>query len=331
MVDTVGDEARPFLEQLGPPKGDGDILVIQVDGRGAPMISPREHGRRCKRREWPRGTRRHRRKARRKAFPRERRRGGEKSKNAKVAVVGVLYTLRMTPYGREGPIHKRVFATFDSHEALFIWLQREAIKRGYGRKTCLFLADGSEHIWRLQKKYFPGAETCIDWYHIVEKLWTAGECLFAPGSANLRAWVHQQKKLLRRGRVLEVISQLSDALRRTPKTGPGNKGKRKRLDNILGHFVEHRGRMRYDLLRARDLDIGTGAVEGAVRNLIAIRLDGPGMRWGRDRAERILHLRCILVSGLWDEFSAHVANRPMVKLRGAPLPARPYEAKRRAA
>jgi len=39
-----------------------------------------------------------------------------------------------------------------------------------------------------------------------------------------------------------------------------------------------------------------------VRNVVALRLDGPGMRWGLERAERVLHLRCILVSDLWDDF-----------------------------
>lgn len=84
--------------------------------------------------------------------------------------------------------------------------------------------------------------------------------------------------------------------------------------------------MRYHVLRARDLDIGSGAIEGAVRNLVRIRLDGPGMRWGRGRAERILHLRCILLNGLWEEFSTHVAAS-RIRLRGAPLPAEPYEAR----
>jgi hypothetical protein len=35
------------------------------------------------------------------------------------------------------------------------------------------LADGSDTIWRLQEKYFAEAEVCLDWYHVVEKLWTA--------------------------------------------------------------------------------------------------------------------------------------------------------------
>jgi hypothetical protein len=54
--------------------------------------------------------------------------------------------------------------------------------------------------------------------------------------------------------------------------------------------------MQYARLRHADLEIGSGVVEGAVRHLIGVRLDGPGMRWGRDRAEAVLHLRCVLVN-----------------------------------
>jgi hypothetical protein len=59
--------------------------------------------------------------------------------------------------------------------------------------------------------------------------------------------------------------------------------------------------MRYPQMRRQELDIATGAVEGAVRNLVGIRLDGPGMRWGLARAEWILHLRCIFLNGQWDD------------------------------
>jgi hypothetical protein len=47
MVDAVGDEARPFLEQADAPDEDGDILVIEVDCGGAPMIGSAEYVRRC--------------------------------------------------------------------------------------------------------------------------------------------------------------------------------------------------------------------------------------------------------------------------------------------
>ena len=289
MVDAAGAEARPFLEAQPAPPQDGEVLVALADGRGAPHITHSEYRRHCQPRRKTRGTtKRARRRQRRRAEVRPRRNKGDKSKNAKVAIVGVLYTLRRTANGYEGPINKRLYATFESHEALFIWLRREAIKRGYGVKRCLFIADGSDHIWRLQKKYLPDVEPCLDWYHAIEKVWEAGQCFHPEGSEGQRAWVAEQAQRLRAGDLRAVIGELADALRRTPKKGPGNKNRRERLARTLNHFFVHRHRMPYDVFRADDLDIGSGAVEGAVRNLIAMRLDGPGMRWGRDRAERIL-------------------------------------------
>ena len=154
---------------------------------------------------------------------------GKKSKNAKMAIVGVIYGLRRTPEGLEGPLGKRLVATFESHEALFAWLEREARKRGYGTKQTVFWADGSEHIWRLKRKYFPDAEVCLDWYHVVEKLWTAGECLHGEGSQELKEWVERQVKRLRRSAVGSILSELRQLLADTPTTGPGNKGRRQRL------------------------------------------------------------------------------------------------------
>ena len=62
-------------------------------------------------------------------------------------------------------VNKRTYGTFESYDALFRWIHREAKRRGYGRKPTLFLADGSRTIWRLQQKYFPKAEVCLDWFH----------------------------------------------------------------------------------------------------------------------------------------------------------------------
>jgi hypothetical protein len=329
MVDAAGAEARRFLEQAPPPEDDGQVLVIQVDGKGAPMISEAEYERRCQPHRMPASETpgRHRRRFRRRARPRPRRTKGKKSKNAKVAVVGVLYTLRRTPYGLEGPIGKRVYATFESHEALFVWLRREADKRGYGRKRTYFLADGSEAIWRLQQEYFPKARVCLDWYHAVERLWIAGECLYSEGSEALRSWVGRQTERLRRGAVPAIVAELRTRREAIPATGPGNKGRRERLGETLHYYEKHRRRMRYRAMRRDDLDIGTGAVEGAVRNLVGMRLDGPGMRWSRQRSERVLHLRCILLNDQWAEFAAYLARRSGFSLAARPEPAMPHTAK----
>jgi hypothetical protein len=329
MVDAVGSAARQFLEAVPAPEGDGEILVLQADGGGAPAITEREHRRRRQRRRRPTsGSARRQRREHRREHPRRRRTKGKKSKNAKVAFVGVIYTLRTTANGVEGPLNKRIYATFESHEALFVWLRREADKRGYGKKRTVFLGDGSEHLWRCKERHLPEAEECIDWYHVVEKLWAGGEALHPEGSPELASWVARQKSRLRRGAALSVIMSLEQHLATIPRSGPGNKGKRVRLVRALRYLREHVHRMRYHVLRDADLDIATGAVEGAVRNLVRMRLDGPGMRWGIDRAEHVLHLRCVLLNGQWAAFSEHIARLDGgVRLAAQPLPARTHDAK----
>jgi hypothetical protein len=331
MVDAVGGEARGFLEAAPPPPDDGDILVIQVDGRGAPMIDAAEYERRRQPRQDDGETARERRRRRRRGRIRPRRKKGEKRKNAKVAFVGVIYTLRTTEDGREGPIGKRLYATFESHAALFAWLDVEAKKRGYGQKRTLFLADGADIIWDLQARHFPDAEPCLDWYHVVEKLWDVGRCLHAEGSPELTAWVAARtRELRRRGGAGHVLTALAEAQKSVPKTGPGTKAKREKIQEVSEHLAKNQRRMNYHQLRRDDLDIGSGAVEGAVRNLVGMRLDGPGMRWSRDRSEHVLHLRCILLNGQWDEFVEYLAKRPL-RLAAVPTPTRTHDATRKAA
>lgn len=121
MVDAVGDRARPFLDDAPAPEGDGEVLVIQVDGGGAPMIGEAEYLKRCAARKPGERKNRRRRRQMRSEAPRKRRTKGKKSKNSKLAIVGVIYTLKKTKVGLDGPINKRVYATFESHEALFRW------------------------------------------------------------------------------------------------------------------------------------------------------------------------------------------------------------------
>jgi hypothetical protein len=333
MVDAVGERARGFLEQAPPPEDDGEVLVVMVDGKGAPAISSAEFERRARPHGQRGGNRRHARRQKRREHPRRRRGPGKKSKNAKMAAVGVLYTLRRDAEGKlDGPVNKRVYATFESYRALFEWLVLEAKKRGYGTAKftkVLFVADGADAIWTLQQEFFPGAEVCLDWYHIVEKLWAAGKAICRGTRRQrvaLEAWVAAQKKRLRQGKLDEVIAEIESALDGTAVTGPGNKYRREVLGKVRDHFVKNAVRMQYKDLRSADLEIGSGVVEGAVRHLVGVRLDGPGMRWGRDRAEAVLHLRCVLINGLWDDFTRDLTAQADFRLRPQPVPTRTHDA-----
>ncbi len=328
MVDAVGARARSFIEASAAPEDDGEVLVLQVDGGGAPMISHLEYAKRRKpKRKRNAGTRRGTRQKRRREQTQPRRTKGQKSKNSKVAFLAVIYTLAITPQGVEGPINKRVIGTFVSHRALFEWLRVEAVKRGCEYKKVIFIADGSDHIWRLQKEFFPKAEACLDWYHMMEYLWVAGRSLYKEGSKQLAAWVKQQAKRMREAKLDEVVTEIDLRLEAQPRRGPGNKGKRERLQTTRDYLATHRDRLPYASFLARDLDIGSGAIEGAIRNVVRMRLDGPGMRWSRNRSELLLHLRCVLVSDQWADFTDHLVLAEQVKLAAQPTPATPHTAK----
>jgi hypothetical protein len=149
MVDATAACAQEFVEQAEAPEDDGQVLVVLADSKGAPSISSREHARRRRKRS-ERAMGRHGRRQRRRQFPRQRRGPGKKSKNAKMATVGVLYTLRRLPDGTlEGPCNKQVFATFGGDRALFERLRAAAERRGYGTgkfKTVQFISDGAKPL-----------------------------------------------------------------------------------------------------------------------------------------------------------------------------------------
>ena len=330
MVDTVGAEARGFLEQAAVPEGDTDVLLITVDGKGAPTISSAENAkRRQPHRKGTGGLRQ-----RKSGSPKRRRGPGKKSKNAKMAAVGVICTLKLDDRGHSRPVNKRMYATFKSYRELFIWLKAEAVRRGYGTakfKMVQFVADGADTLWTLQQEFFPDAKVCLDWAHAVEKVWDCGKAIHRGSRTKrkpLEVWVHQQKKLLRQGKLNEVLATLQAALAGTAVTGPGNKFRRKVLGDTVNHFIKNRTRMRYRRLRQQGLVIGSGLIEGTVRHLVGMRLDGPGMRWGKARAEAVLQLRCVLLNGLWTDFESYLARRASLRLASKPVPTVTHDAKK---
>ena len=332
IIDTIGAQVKGFLEQAAVPVGDTDVMLIMVDGKGAPTISSAEDAkRRQPHRKGTGGLRQ-----RKSGAPKKRRGPGKKSKNAKMAAVGVICTLKADDGGYARPVNKRMYATFKSYRALFVWLKAEAVRRGYGTtkfKKVQFVADGADTLWALQREFFPGAAVCLDWVHAVEKLWSCGKAVNRGSRTKrqpLETWVHEQKKRLRQGKLNEVLATLQTALDGTAVTGPGNKFRREVLEATIKHFTKNRARMRYQRLRQQGLVISSGLIEGTVRHLVGMRLDGPGMRWGKARAEAVLHLRCVLLNGLWADFETYLARRDSLRLVPKPVPTVTHDAKKAA-
>jgi hypothetical protein len=326
VVLGMGREAAPFMKQLAAPADDGEVLIIEVDGKCPPTATEAELAKRRGKRKRRHnsgchcGCQRHRGRAKRRARgSKKRRKKGDKSKNGKEVTVVVMYTLKRGDDGKlHGPLNKKLYATFAGRQAAALWARAEATKRGFGPETTKkvqIVLDGAKSLKAHLQALFPKAVFTLDICHVVEKLWTLGRHFHKEGSDALTAWVERLKALLYEGRARTLVKRLRQLLRATATRGPGTKARRQALRRVIGYLRPRLSMMRYGVWMQQDLVIATGQVEGAVRHLVGERFDCAGMRWVRSRAEALLHLRCIELNGDWQEYVTWFERQTQTRLQ----------------
>lgn len=229
-----------------------------------------------------------------------------------------MYTLK---YGRDakgetvllGPINRWVYASYAPKRHAFAVARREADKRGFpaeSERIIQIVTDGDEDLERYRREIFPDAVHTLDIMHALQYVYKAGGCLYREGSSELQSWFDRKKALLYDGKAKKLLADLKrHRSRDIPRTGPGTKAKRDKLTKVIDYLEKRIDMMEYDLLRAEDLEIASGSVEGAVKHVVAKRFDNGSMRWIKERAEALLQLRAIEINGHWDKFIAFVHAR----------------------
>jgi len=313
LVLGLGRLAEAYMSSAPPfPVAEGEVLVIEVDGKAAPIataaeLQRRRGSRQPRRRACACGCQRHRGKALRQARgPRKRRKKGDKSKHGRSATLVVMYTLRRGDDGLlHGPINKRVWGSFAPRPVMLEWARAEATRRGFPpdtSKRVYLLVDGEKCLALRLKKLFPNAVVTLDIRHVEEKLWLAGCAFHAEGSPELVEWVDELRTVLYQkggGALLKVVQE---RLRCVAPRGPGTKRKRQVLAKLIEYVEPRLDMMAYPEYLRQDMPVATGIVEGAVRHAVGERMDCSGMRWVEGKGEAVLRLRCIEVNGLWDHF-----------------------------
>ncbi len=311
IVLGMGRHTGDWFEKAPAPQNDGEILIIQVDSKANPTATAEElEKRRGKRKPNPHpGSQRHRGRAARKRWgKKKRRKKGDKAKNGKTATIVVMYTLKMSADGTlEGPINKKVYASYAPKKHAVAIARREADKRGFDKesgKVVQIVTDGDKDLALYVEELFPEAKHTIDVFHVVEYLWEAGHALYKEGSDELERWVEAQKEALYDGRAEDIVAEIDRQIELLP-----HNSVRERLEKVRNYLNKRLDGMNYKALRQQDLEISSGAVEGAVKYVIAKRFDSGGMRWIKERSEALLQLRCIEVNNDWDDFISFVHDK----------------------
>lgn len=323
LVIGLGREAPAFMARQQAFDDDGEVLVIEADGKAAPMATEAElEARRRKRKHGQKcgcGCQRHRGRKRRKGKEKKRKKRGHNSKNGRSATLVAMYTLRRGKDGKlHGPINKKIWGQFGSRQDAIVWARDQATRRGFDPETdqlVQIVIDGERCLRKQLKKLFPHAILTLDLRHAQERLWKAGRLFHEEGSPELAQWVDPLNRLLLDGRVDALVKRLKKTLKSIPRRGPNTKNKRETLAKQIEYFEERREMMRYDAYHREDLVLATGVIEGACRYVVGERLDCSGMRWKLEGAEPLLQLRCIELNGDWDQFTAWAADQTTADLK----------------
>jgi hypothetical protein len=156
------------------------------------------------------------------------------------------------------------------------------------------LGDGAAWIWNLADEHFYDSLRVVDWYHATEHLARAADALHGEDSSPVKQrWLKEHKQMLFEGQALP----LAQALQALAASQTG--GVREALREQATCFENNQHRMNYLELREDGWLIGSGMVESGAKQF-KHRFTGPGMRWTRSGAERLLPIRAAVMSHTFD-------------------------------
>jgi len=183
-----------------------------------------------------------------------------------------------------------------------IWA--ETTRRGWQQALeTEVVGDGAPWIWNLVADHFYDSVPIVDWYHGTEHLATVARLLKGEGTLAARRWLNASKTTLFEGHAARIAQTLTTAaINHRPEVAA-------QLNREAGYFHKNQRRMHYQEVREDGWAIGSGMVESAAKQFKA-RFTGPGMRWSRQGAERLIPIRAAIMSKRFDELWHQAYNSP---------------------
>ena len=295
-------------KELPSPESEGEIQVVQFDGKGVPVI--RKEAARIKARQGK----------------------GEKRQKKKEAMVGVSYTVdrnERTPEEvaenliypekargkkeerkKEGmevaaPPKARNIRRLASLKRSKTEVVEEMVNDGKKRnpndkRPWVAVMDGALSLWTLVAQVLFGTDYIgiLDIIHVVEYLWKAGNALHGENTPETKKWVYEHLLSILQGNVGRVVGGLRQTLAKRKLT----RSKQKTIGGVIRYFENHAEWMCYDKYLKAGFPIGSGVVESTCGHTVKDRMEGTGRRWSIIGAESTLLLRSVYTSGDWNAY-----------------------------
>ena len=248
-------------------------IYVSMDGTGVPVVKAETEGRAGKGED-----------------------GQGKTREAKL---GCIFT--QTAVDEEGrPIRDEGSTSYvgqiETAEEFGSRIYGEAKRRGIDRaqEVCV-LGDGAPWIWNIAEEHFYGATQIVDLYHAREHYWKVANACFGQDGQRRHLWAEARRAQLDEGRVEDVIDAIHSLT-------PLSEHDREICVREVGFFEKNKDRMRYAEFKKQGMFVGSGVLEAGCRTVIGQRLKQSGMHWTVMGANKIIALRCSLLSNRWEDF-----------------------------
>jgi hypothetical protein len=307
LAEDAVDVSNYYDQKPAPaPSSEAEILVIQADGKGVPLISE-------------------------KAKPDKVRLGkGEKYGHKKEAIVTSVYSIEPSPRTPEQviasyydkislpkpskPQNKHLWATLDGKDAALRRLTSQVdLRVGKHIRYKIALCDGCPSLQARLTKYFSEFIQILDFIHANEYLWKVANTLFRETDERRFEWMKQHTLQLLSGKTKRLIAEFR-RLAKQPKT---RKTARAQLLATANYFERNLPYMDYPTYLARGWPIASGVIEGACRHLVKDRCELSGMRWSQSGAENLLRLRAVAENNDWDQYHLYRKQQRHLRLYGS--------------
>lgn len=196
------------------------------------------------------------------------------------------------------PTARRALAAVEQAQAFGPRCRAEAQRLGLPDSSAVsVLGDGAEWIWNLAEQQFPQARQCLDIYHGAESIATAAKRVFGEGTAAAQAQAERGRgRLLADGYfgVMEWVGEVAGVM---PAGGDGAA-----LGATLNYLAGHQGRLQYASRLRRGESIGSGMVEGSIKQWVNKRLKRTGARWKVGHVAPFVELCALVDSPEWNVF-----------------------------
>lgn len=156
------------------------------------------------------------------------------------------------------------------------------------------LGDGAEWIWNLAGQRFAGSREVLDIYHALEHLADAAREAFGKDEEGFDRWLDTARVKL----VGDGYLGACEAMTTLPTPPEGNDSVPKALNYLCGH----RDRLNYAAGLIGGLPIGSGLVEGTIKQRVNVRMKRCGARWLPQHVGPFVELLAMKNTPEWSEF-----------------------------